>query len=72
MLPIVPSDTNLRRVRMARGLSLKGFARDLGIHYTQLRRWEAGTVTPRYETILKLAKALGTDPALLFPDGKAA
>ena len=49
----------LRRIREAKGLSLRELAAGAGVDYTEINRIELGKVTPRLATLEKLAKALG-------------
>lgn len=49
----------LRALRLAAGLTQKQLADRVGMHYQNLARLERGTRGPSWETVLKLADALG-------------
>jgi transcriptional regulator with XRE-family HTH domain len=56
-------------VRKERGITQQVLADAVGVHVTQLRRYEAGTSQPTVEVLRKLALALRTSAdALLFDD----
>ena len=57
---------NLRRLRTAAGLSQEQLAERSGIHPTAVSRIERAVRDPRLKTILRLAKAVGVEPARLF------
>lgn len=48
----------LAALRKERGLTQPALAKDVGIHVTQLRRYEAGTSQPTLDVLRKLAIAL--------------
>ncbi len=50
---------DLRRIRKARGLSLRALADKVGMSYVALYHLEAGHAGPRLSTLRALAKALG-------------
>ena len=57
---------NVRRLRVGRGLSQEALAELAGVTDDRfLRRIEAGTVNVRFSTVVKLAEALGVEPAVL-------
>lgn len=57
--------------RRERGLPQQAKADLVGIHVTQLRRYESGPAQPALEVLKKLARALGTSIDLLaFDDGE--
>ena len=60
----------LAAIRKERGLSQQKLADQVGVHVTQLRRYEAGTSQPTAEVIRKLAIALraSADDLLFDPD----
>jgi transcriptional regulator with XRE-family HTH domain len=72
-VPRRPRDTRLLtafgdRVRARRtglGLSQEKLAERAGLHRTYAGHIERGTVTPTLDTIVRLAEALGCDPAEL-------
>jgi transcriptional regulator with XRE-family HTH domain len=49
----------LRRLRLAAGLSEARLARAVGVPVYTLRQWEAGKIQPRITTLARLAEALG-------------
>lgn len=57
----------LRALREARALTQEQMAEAAGIGRITLVRIEAGQRSPRYDTLIKLAKALDTQPAELLP-----
>lgn len=63
---------NLRRLRLARGLSQEAFADALFVHRTYLGGLERGERNPSLETVERIAEAAGVDPfALLGAAGGA-
>lgn len=48
----------IRRWRMARGLSLRAFAAQVGLSYQTVQSIETGTQEPRPATLKKIADAL--------------
>lgn len=62
---------NVRRLRLERGVNLSDLASSAGISLAMLSRLEKGDVTPSLETLVALAEALGTSPALLLKDEAA-
>lgn len=61
--------TNLRRVRLERGLSVQGLARKAGITRATLIALESGTANPTLETVMSVAEALGVQSAVLLMSG---
>jgi transcriptional regulator with XRE-family HTH domain len=59
---------NVRRLRQERGVNLSDLAASAGISLPMLSRLEKGDVTPSLETLVALAEALGTNPAMLLKD----
>lgn len=57
----------LRLRRLALGLRQADVAELSGVSREQVLRLEAGTCLPSWPTAVKLAAALGTDPAAIFP-----
>ncbi len=49
----------LRQLREHKRLSVRDLAKLAGIEFSTVHRIEVGTVTPRFDTLEKLAKALG-------------
>ena len=56
---IVANIANIKRLRMAKGLSLAELSRILGIHYANLKLYETGYNTPSFLSYNKLAKFFG-------------
>jgi transcriptional regulator with XRE-family HTH domain len=56
---------NLRRVRVAAGVSQEELGRRCDLHRTEISLLERAGREPRLATITKLASALGTTPAKL-------
>jgi transcriptional regulator with XRE-family HTH domain len=50
---------NIKRIRKERGLTQKKLGELCGIAEPTIRRYEAGTLNPKIETVEKLASALG-------------
>jgi transcriptional regulator with XRE-family HTH domain len=59
---------NLRRERLAAGLSQEQLASRTGLHPTEISRLERATRTPRLPTIARLARALDIDAGRLLED----
>jgi len=60
----------LKKFRIEKGLSQLGLARAAGVSQPAIYLIESGMVKrPRIETILRLARALGMDPADLVESG---
>lgn len=57
---------NLRRMRLARGLSQEAFAHDAGIDRTYISGVERGVRNPTVLMLHELATALGVEPAELL------
>lgn len=49
---------NIRRFRKERGMTLVELARRLETHPSNVRRWEVSRVSPRWETVVRIAEAL--------------
>ena len=59
---------NLRRLRTAAELSQEGLSELSGLHSTEISRLERGVRDPRLSTVVRLARALRVEPALLLAD----
>jgi transcriptional regulator with XRE-family HTH domain len=57
--------TNLRRRRIAVGISQEELGERTELHRTEISRLERAGREPRFATMLKLAGALGTTPNVL-------
>jgi transcriptional regulator with XRE-family HTH domain len=60
---------NLRRLRLAAGLSQMQLGDRAGLHFSEVSRLERGLRDPRLTTIVRLAGALQVPPAELLPGG---
>jgi transcriptional regulator with XRE-family HTH domain len=49
---------NIKRFRRDRGMTLVALARRLDTHPSNVRRWETSSVSPRWETVVRIAEAL--------------
>ena len=56
----------LRRRRSELGLTLKQVADAVGVSEATVQRWEAGTMSIRYNRIVKLAEVLHVNPQEFF------
>jgi transcriptional regulator with XRE-family HTH domain len=68
MPPVTPEErfaANLRRQRLANGLSQEQLAAKTGLHPSEVSRLERAVREPRLGTIAKLAHALGVSAAKL-------
>ncbi len=59
---------NVRRLRLARGLSQEALAADAGLHQGLISEIENEASNPELDTIGRLAKALGARPRELFEE----
>ena len=59
---------NLRRLREAAELTQDALSDRSGLHATEISRLERGVRDPRLSTVVRLARALGVEPALLLAD----
>jgi transcriptional regulator with XRE-family HTH domain len=57
---------NIKRLRAARGLSQEALAWEAGLSRGHMNEIEAGRASARVDTLCKLAKALGCEPAELL------
>jgi transcriptional regulator with XRE-family HTH domain len=63
--------TRLTATRKQRGLTQQALAEHVGIHVTQIRRYEAGTSAPTLDVLRNLAIALHvTTDSLVFAEGE--
>jgi transcriptional regulator with XRE-family HTH domain len=57
---------NLRRLRIAKGLSQEAFADEAGIHRTYISDIERGARNPTVTVVEKIARALGSSASDLI------
>lgn len=57
---------NLKRLRIARGMSQDQLAELMGVEQPTIQRWESGSREPKVSQISELAEVLGVDPGELF------
>ena len=57
---------NLRRLRLAVGLSQEAAARQLGVSLITWNRWECQKAKPNLDVLQRIADVLQTTPADLF------
>lgn len=62
----------VRRIREARGLSLRALADKVGMSYVALYRLESGETDPRLGTLRRLARGLNVTVADVIGEGKPA
>jgi transcriptional regulator with XRE-family HTH domain len=59
----------LSKLRKTKGLTQQALAEAIGLHVTQIKRYEAGTSQPSLEAIKKIAQTLRvTTDSLIFED----
>jgi transcriptional regulator with XRE-family HTH domain len=58
--------SNLREERRERGLTQRELGRATGLHSTEISLLERAARSPKLETIVRLARALGVSPAELL------
>jgi transcriptional regulator with XRE-family HTH domain len=65
---VVDFPQRLTQLRKQRGLSQQALAEAVGIHFTQIRRYEAGTSQPTLNVLRELAKVLRVSADVLLFD----
>ena len=64
----MPLNTEIKRLRILKGLTHSAVAKALGIGTATLERWEKGTFYPKAPQLMALAELLGvTETELLHP-----
>ena len=56
----------IKEARLARGISLRGLASQVGIHFSHLSKIENGKDSIGRDSLTKIAESLGVDPDLLL------
>lgn len=64
-MQVLPKLPRLKSVRLAKMLSQEELAEKSGISRVAITRLERGTVDARFQTVRKLAAALGVEPTEL-------
>jgi transcriptional regulator with XRE-family HTH domain len=64
--------SNIRAARLSAGMTQMELASALSVQAMQVSRWERALNTPTTESLMKLADALGVDPASFYAQEKAA
>jgi len=59
--PIMRGGHLIQEARLRAGLSQKALALRMGTSQSLVARWEQGTVSPRYETVVRAVRACGLD-----------
>jgi transcriptional regulator with XRE-family HTH domain len=57
----------IRRHRVAKGLTLKSLAREIGCTYQQVQKYEAGSNRVAASILLQIADTLNVSVAALYP-----
>ena len=63
---------NVQRARMRKGLTQDALSEASGLDVRFLRRVERGSVNLRFDTVVRLADALGVEPGYLLRRSKVA
>ncbi|WZP35688.1 transcriptional regulator [Enterococcus phage vB_Efs6_KEN16] len=63
-----PKPKVLKRVREARGESLRELANMIGVHWSSISYWENGIKEPRVKNRVKLAKLYNIPVEILFEE----
>lgn len=58
---------NIRKIRIKKGMTQKQVADACGMADSAIRKYESGAVTPKYETLQRIAAALGVSVGQLIP-----
>ena len=54
----------IRAERRAKGMTQHSLAKACGTYASAIRKYESGKITPKTETLLKIAEAIGADDPL--------
>jgi transcriptional regulator with XRE-family HTH domain len=57
---------NMKELRKERGWSQEDLSRESGLHYTAISKMERGARSPRFPTVITLAKAFKVPAGRLF------
>lgn len=60
--------TELRRLRLAKGATLRELATLCGVTERTMVRWDQGDGLPDAENLIRLADYFGVEPRVLVPD----
>ena len=63
-----PIGPNIKAARDAQEITIDALAAEIGVSPRLVQKWQQGRVQPRYDNLLKLAKALDREPAWFFTD----
>lgn len=69
-IPMLPNLPRLKAVRLAKMLSQEELAKKAGISRVAITRLETGKVDARFQTVRKLAAALGVEPTELTAEAE--
>ena len=59
---------NIKKTRIEKGLTQKRLGELCGISESNIRKYENNKQNPKYETVIKIAKALGCEVTDLLED----
>ena len=57
---------NVRRARLAKGITLEAFAHDVGLSYSYVGELERGRRNPTLRVVERMAKTLSMEPTALL------
>lgn len=58
----------IKQVRLSQNMTQKKLAEKCGMADSAIRKYESGKITPKFETVKKIADALNIRPLDLYPD----
>lgn len=70
--PATGFGARLVAIREEKGLSQRQLAERADVHYLTISKLERGTQEPAWPLVVALARALGVDCSVFWPDGPAA